>query len=61
MQVKHKNVASYRLLFSLKFFTPYNLASLPASASITSSQIIGESSIILAKYFPFSQLHVLGF
>ena len=40
---------------------PYNLASLPASASITSSQIIGESSIILAKYFPFSQLHVLGF
>ena len=28
---------------------------------ITSSQIIAESSIILAKYFPFSQLHVTGF
>ena len=28
---------------------------------ITSSQIIAESSIILAKYFPFLQLHVAGF
>ena len=25
------------------------------------SHIIAESSIILAKYFPFSQLHVAGF
>ena len=28
---------------------------------ITSSQIITESSIILAKYFPFQQIHVAGF
>ena len=28
---------------------------------ITSSQILAESSIILAKYFSFSQLHVTGF
>ena len=29
--------------------------------STTSSQIIAESSIILEKYLPFSQLHVAGF
>ena len=29
--------------------------------SITSSQIVTESSIIHAKYFPFSQLHVAEF
>ena len=29
--------------------------------SITSSQIITESSVVHAKYFPFSQLHVSGF
>ena len=29
--------------------------------SITSSHIIAESSLIHAKYFPFSQLHVAGF
>ena len=28
---------------------------------ITSSHIIAESFIILAKYFPFSQLHIEGF
>ena len=33
----------------------------PSYDIITSSQIIAESSIILAKYFPFSQLHVAGF
>ena len=29
--------------------------------SIISSHVITKSSIILAKYFPFSQLHVAGF
>ena len=29
--------------------------------STTSSHIIAESFIILAKYFPFSQIHVAGF
>ena len=54
MQVKHKNVTFYRLLFSLKFVSS-------APASITSSQIIAELLIILAKYFSFSQLRVAGF
>ena len=30
-------------------------------SSIISSLVITESSIILAKYLPFSQLHVAGF
>ena len=29
--------------------------------SIISSHIIAESSVVLAKYFPFSQLHVAEF
>ena len=37
--------------FSLKFVSS-------SYDSIISSHIIAESSIILAKYFPFSQLHV---
>ena len=32
-----------------------------ASTSITLSQIIAESFIILAKYFPFPQLQAAGF
>ena len=44
--------------FSLKFVgivisSSYNF--------ITSWQIMVESSIILAKHFPFSQLHIAGF
>ena len=31
------------------------------STSIISSRVIPESTIILAQYFPFSQLHVAGF
>ena len=42
--------------FSLKFN-----ATVFASSSIISSRIITESSIILAKYFPFLKLHVIGF
>ena len=40
--------------FSLKFVSS-------SYDSITSSHIINELSIILAKYFPFAQLHVVGF
>ena len=48
--------------FSLKIVSPCDLASsFVASASITLSQIIAESSIILIKYFPFSQLYAVGF
>ena len=32
-----------------------------SAAFITSSQIISESSVVIAKYSPFSQLHVAGF
>ena len=40
-------------LYKVCFSSSYNL--------LTSLQIIAESSIKLAKYCPFSQLHVLGF
>ena len=53
MQVKYKHFALYRLLFSLKFLSSYD--------SIVSSHIIAESSKVLTKYFPFSQLHIAGF
>ena len=57
------------IFFSLKFAgtgfasSSFDLALLfdLASASIISSHIIAESSIVLAKYFPFSQLQVEGF
>ena len=62
MQAKYRNFGFYRLLFLLKFVLSYNLASASSlNDSIISSQIIAESSIILAKYFPFSQRHVARF
>ena len=48
--------ASQVIFFSLKFVEIFFVFS--SYHSITSSQIIAESSIILARYFPFSQLHV---
>ena len=60
---KIKKFLFCRLILSLKFVgtvsvsSPYDLA----SASIISSHIIPELSIILAKHLPFSQLHVAGF
>ena len=54
MQVKYRNFAFYRLLFLLKFVPSLH-------DSIISSHIIAELSIILAKYFAFSKLHVAGF
>ena len=51
MQVKYRILAFYRLLFSL-VSSSYDF--------ITLSLIIAESSIILAKYFPFLQLHEDG-
>ena len=44
-------------LFSLKFVGMVSFS----SASIISSRVIIESSMVLAKYLPFSQLHVAGF
>ena len=50
MQIKYRNFVFYIVLFLLRFVgTVY---------FITSSHVITEYSIILAKYFPFSQLHV---
>ena len=45
--------------FSLKFVKIFFIFS--SYDFITSSQMIAESSMILAKYFPFSQIHLLGF
>ena len=46
--------------FVLKFVVITNFVS-SSYDSIISSHVITKSSIILAKYFPFSQLHVAGF
>ena len=64
MQENKKEIGVLQVVFpSLKFVSLYDLAPSfdSASVSITSSHIITESSIILAKYFPFSQSHVAGF
>ena len=45
--------------FSLKFIQTVFVSS--SYDSIISSHAIAESSIILAKYFSFLQLHVAGF
>ena len=60
MQVKCRNFVIYRLLFSLKFVGTVFVSLLHnlALASINSSHVITESSIILAKYLPFVQLHI---
>ena len=47
------SVLFYRLYFLLKFVRTVS--------AIISSSVITESSIILAKYFRYSQTHVLGF
>ena len=56
-KVKYRNILFHRLnvLDSLS----YALAS--ASGFIISSLVIPQWSIILTKYFPFSQLYVSGF
>ena len=55
----------FSLKFAVKFivncFVKFVLQKQLSSASITSSHVIFESSITLAKYLPFSQLHVAGF
>ena len=47
--------------FSLKFVGIVFVSSSWDLASHHSSHVIAESSIILAKYLPFLQLHVSGF
>ena len=59
MQVKHRKCVFRATYFSLKFVAIVFISL--SCDSITSSQIILESSIILTKYSPFSQLHVAGF
>ena len=60
MQVKYRKSVCLQVAFlSLKFVGIIFISS--SYDSITSSQIIAESFIMLAKYFPFSQLHVAGF
>ena len=49
------------LLLLLLFYVRFSFVVRLSYNFITSSQIIAESSIIIAKYFLFSQLHVAGF
>ena len=53
-QVKYGNFVFYKL-YLLKFVGTVFVS------SIISSHEINESSVILAKYFPFSPLHVAAF
>ena len=46
------------IIFTKTFWNSFCLSSYDF---ITSSQIIAESSILLAKYCSFSQIHLLGF
>ena len=55
MQVKYRNFVFYMLLFSLKFI------GIVLVSSIILSHVLTESSVILAKYFPFAQVHVARF
>ena len=48
------------LCFTVYFFLLRFVGNVFAS-SIISSHVIAESYTILAKYFPFSQLHIVGF
>ena len=64
MQVKYRIFFCFTVYFiSLKFIGIVFVSSSfdLAFVSIISSYVTTESSIILAKYFPFSQLHVAGF
>ena len=45
----------------VSFFSLKIVVTVFVSSSIISSYVITELSIILAKYFPFLQLHVAGF
>ena len=57
MQVKYKKICVLQVVsFSLKYVWVVFVC-----ASIISSHLITESSIIVAKYFPISQLHVARF
>ena len=63
MQVKYRNwflqISFFLLKFVENFYVSpwFNLA----SASVISSHLINESSIIFDKFFSFLQLHLEGF
>ena len=60
-QVKYRNFAFYRFFFCF-LLKLVGIAFVSSSYdSVNSSHVFTESSIMLAKYFPFSQLHVAGF
>ena len=51
----------YKFLVLLVMFTSLKFSGTVFVTSIVSSHIIAESSIILAKYLPFPQVHGAGF
>ena len=58
MQTKYMNFEFYRLQFLLKFVGIVSVSS--SFVSVVSSHVIAKTSVILAKSFPFSQIHVPG-
>ena len=59
IKVKCRNFVFYKFYFFI--IICWNSIYFLSNHSMTSSQLIPESSKILANYFPFSQLHVIGF
>ena len=65
--VVNKKVSKIKKFFVLQFtffslkFVGTVFVGIVFVSSIIPSHVITESSIKLAKYFPFSQLHVAGF
>ena len=53
--------ASRKFLFHRLFFFSLHFVITVFVSSVISSHVITESSIMLAKYLPFSQLRVAGF
>ena len=65
-KIKYKNFSFYKSPFFLLRFVEILSARIFLTwtifvVSIILSQVITESSIILAKYLPFSQVHLAGF
>ena len=59
--INKKPSKMYKFCVSQVIFFPLKFVEADFVSSITLSCVITESSIILAKYFPFLQVHVTGF
>ena len=61
MVINNKASKIYKLVVLQVVFSSLKFFEIAFVVSMISSSLINESSIILAKYLPFSQLHVARF